>query len=130
MAGQRVLPRVRATRSFARLLAAILLVGGLAFGLVAYPQPQPASAAAFAAGDTVVVDTDRLNLREAPSLGATVLHVLLGGSTMTVTGAPVKADGYNWYPVDARVNGPTSGWVAGEFLAYATDGGDGGGDDG
>jgi uncharacterized protein YgiM (DUF1202 family) len=71
----------------------------------------------FAIGAEVIVATDALNLRAGPGLGEDVTWVLATGHAMTVLGAPVSADGYDWYLVDAGVAG--QGHVAGEFLAAA-----------
>jgi uncharacterized protein YgiM (DUF1202 family) len=73
------------------------------------------AAADFVAGDSVVVDTDALNLRAGAGLSYAVVDVLAWGTSLTVTDGPTEADGYGWYKV--RVGDGTSGWVAGEFLS-------------
>ena len=70
----------------------------------------------FAVGDTVAVATDLLNLRAGPSLSAGVLHIFEHSNVMTITGEPTMADGYVWYPVEAWVKGPISGWVVCKYL--------------
>jgi uncharacterized protein YgiM (DUF1202 family) len=99
---------------------AVLLLTGLSLGVIA-GSGTPARAAAFNPGDTVAVDTDLLNFREEPSLSSFTLGIFNQGDTMTVIGAPVRADGYTWYPVDAWIKGPMSGWVAGEYLVFANE---------
>jgi uncharacterized protein YgiM (DUF1202 family) len=121
-------PRSRVTHLIARLFA-VLLLTGLSLGVIVSSGTPLARAAAFSPGDTVVVDTDLLNFREEPSLDAYTLGIFNQGDTMTVTGAPVRADGYTWYPVDAFIKGTMSGWVAGEFLALASESGWSGGFD-
>lgn len=50
-------------------------------------------------------------LRAAPSLSAEVIAPLINNVAFEITGAPVCADGYNWFPV--RVLGADlSGWLA------------------
>ncbi len=68
----------------------------------------------FGVGETATVATDALNLRDGIGLGAPVLRVLAEGTMVTVTGSPVRADGFVWYPVQTGSGG--SGWVAGEYL--------------
>ena len=72
-------------------------------------------AAAFAAGDAVVVDTDYLNLRAGADLSSSVIAVLPGGFALTVTAGPTAADGHDWYGV--RTGDGRTGWAAGEYLA-------------
>lgn len=68
-------------------------------------------------GETVVVATDRLNLRVEPGLNGEVIVVLEEGQQATVVDGPVEVDGYAWYQLDAD---GTVGWSASSFLA-ATD---------
>jgi uncharacterized protein YgiM (DUF1202 family) len=68
----------------------------------------------FAVGDTATVATDGLNLRSAASRAAPIIRVLPEGAAVTVTGSPLWAEGYTWYPV--RTGTGTIGWVAGEYL--------------
>jgi uncharacterized protein YraI len=73
--------------------------------------------AAFPVGANVVT-TSTLNLRAGAGLKYAVIVVLWQGAPMTVTGAPVAADGYTWYPVKTGYG--TTGWVAGAFLSAGT----------
>jgi uncharacterized protein YgiM (DUF1202 family) len=68
----------------------------------------------FPVGSSVVT-TAAVNLRSGAGLGSGVIVVLWQGAPLTVTGAPIAADGYTWYPV--RTGYGTTGWVAGAFLA-------------
>lgn len=72
------------------------------------------AAPGFAIGDNVVTDTP-LNLRSGAGLSYGVVVVLWQGAPLTITGAPVAATGYTWYPVKTGYG--TLGWVAGEFLS-------------
>jgi uncharacterized protein YgiM (DUF1202 family) len=124
MAAQRFLMS-RSIHRFGRLFTC-LLFAGLSLGLLAPAGTPLAQAAAFSPGDTVVVDTDLLNFREAPSLDASILGIFNQGDAMTIIGSPVTTDGYTWYPVDAFIKGTMSGWVAGEFLVLGGESGDDG----
>jgi uncharacterized protein YgiM (DUF1202 family) len=74
------------------------------------------STGGFAVGEGVQT-TVGLNLRSGPSTTASVLAVLPAGTQGTVTGAPVQANGFTWYPV--TMPGYPSGWVAGNYLRQA-----------
>lgn len=65
-----------------------------------------------------VVTTAALNLRSGAGTGYSVIVTLWDGAPATITGAPVAANGYTWYPV--RTGYGTEGWVAGEFLSAGT----------
>jgi uncharacterized protein YgiM (DUF1202 family) len=104
-------PRRFRTLSFA--LIAILAFAGLAIATI----PRHAGAADFSTGDTVVVDTDRLNLRADAGTDAEVVTVLDSGTIATVTDGPQDADGYTWYQLD--VEDGSTGWAAGDYLALA-----------
>lgn len=73
----------------------------------------------LAEGDVVSITTTPLNLRAEPSTTAEIVTELDGTSTLTITGAPVEADGYSWYPVSVDATGE-SGYVASNYLQLAT----------
>jgi uncharacterized protein YraI len=77
----------------------------------------------FPTGTVVMVDTDGLNLRDAPGLDGDVLDVLPWGTEGTVLEPPMSGDGYRWHRADfGSAHG--AGWVAGGFLgAVSADGG-------
>lgn len=77
------------------------------------PDGTPVNAEPVASGDTATVATSCLNLRTSASLAGTKVSCLPAGTTVTVTGGPVDADGYTWVPVSTPSG---SGWVASEFL--------------
>jgi hypothetical protein len=79
---------------------------------------QGADGGTFPAGAPVVVDTDRLNLRAAPTLNGDVIAVLPTGAGGTVLEPPAAADGYVWQRVDFG-SAYGAGWVATSFLAGA-----------
>jgi uncharacterized protein YgiM (DUF1202 family) len=72
-----------------------------------------APAPTYPVGSTVYT-TAALNLRGGAGLVHPVIVVLWAGAPLTVTGAPVAADGYSWYPVKTSYG--TTGWVAGTYL--------------
>jgi uncharacterized protein YraI len=109
-----------------RVITMCVVLAALTAGIVAGSPISQVGAASFAVGDKVFVNTDYLNFREEPSLEAYRLHIFVQGDVMTVTGGPRVADGYTWYRVDAFVKGSMSGWVAGEYLALASQSGTGG----
>lgn len=84
------------------------------------PPTPPPTTGAFAVGDAVVVSTDLLNLRSGAGTSQAVLATMPGGTPLTITQAPVNANGYVWYGVSSSQYG--SGWCALDFLARPTDG--------
>jgi uncharacterized protein YraI len=68
----------------------------------------------FPAGANVVT-TGSVNVRNGAGLRFPIIVTLWSGAPLTVTGAPVAADGYTWYPI--RTGYGTTGWVAGQFLS-------------
>ena len=59
--------------------------------------------------------TTRLNLRGGPGTSYSTIAVMPSGAVGTVTGSPVFANGYTFYPV--AVPGFSPGWAAGEYFA-------------
>lgn len=81
------------------------------------PVTPPPATPAFAVGARVITTSD-LNLRAAAGTAALILAVLPKDTALTVTGSPVAASGYTWYPV--KTDGGSTGWVAGTYLASGT----------
>lgn len=69
----------------------------------------------FANGATVTTNESDVNMRADASTSADIVETLALGTTLTVTGDPVDADGYTWYPVQDDATG-NSGYVAANFL--------------
>ena len=64
------------------------------------------AAPSLAKGGFLRVTADTLNLRSAPSTGATRLGSASSGDVFAITDGPVKADGYTWF----EVTGPLATW--------------------
>lgn len=67
----------------------------------------------FPVGSTAVT-TAALNIRSGAGLTYPIIVTLWVGAPVTITGAPVAASGYTWYPIKTAYG--TTGWVAGEYL--------------
>ena len=72
---------------------------------------------AAASSGTATVTQDGVNIRSEPSTSGTPLTAANNGDTVTITGDPVEADGYTWYPV--RLEDGTEGFTVEDFLEIA-----------
>lgn len=77
-----------------------------------------APSATLANGSTVTINESDVNMRAEASTSSDIVETLTLGTTLTVTGDPVDADGYTWYPVQDPATG-NSGFVAANFLREA-----------
>jgi uncharacterized protein YgiM (DUF1202 family) len=77
----------------------------------------------FPTGMLIAVDTDWLNLREAPSLNGDVIDVLPFGVEGTVLEPPTSMDGYIWQRIDFG-SAYGAGWVASGVLTFVAASGD------
>lgn len=69
-------------------------------------------------GATVVTNDDSVNLREEPTTTADGIDQLGEGVELEVIGGPEEADDLTWYQVEVvGTEGPTTGWVAADFLS-------------
>lgn len=75
--------------------------------------PPPAK---FGVGETVSVDTDALNLRDAASVDGQVVGSLGTGMTARIVGGPTAANNMNWYQLETDIG---VGWSVETFLARA-----------
>ncbi len=73
----------------------------------------------YAVGTSVIVATDDLRLRDAPSTDGAVVSTLARGTELEVIGPGQEADGYIWVQVKEPESGAT-GYVADDFLTAAT----------
>ncbi len=85
---------------------------------VAEESTPAAPAEQIASGSTVTTNESDVNMRAAASISGEIVETLALGTTLTVTGDPVEADGYTWYPVQDEATG-NSGYVAANFLRVA-----------
>ena len=76
----------------------------------ASPSPLPGQ---FPVGASIQTRST-LRLRSGPSTGSSTFAIMTRGTIGTITGNPVLANGYTFYPV--VMNGYGSGWTAGEYL--------------
>ena len=81
--------------------------------LKAAAAPPPPPPATFPVGSTAYA-TGAINVRSGAGLSYSVIVTLWNGAPVTITGAPVSADGYTWYPIKTGYG--TLGWMAGELL--------------
>jgi uncharacterized protein YgiM (DUF1202 family) len=72
------------------------------------------SADGLAVGDEVVVATDMLNLRSDAGRTGDVVARLPNGTAGTITGGPIRADGFVWHEISSDYG---DGWTAGNYLA-------------
>ena len=80
--------------------------------------PTAATTADFPEGSYIFVNSDTLNLRADASIDAEIVIELSDGEVGIVTGAPVRADEYDWYPVSFGTGDATvTGYVAGSLIS-------------
>ena len=80
-------------------------------------ETENADEAATATSGTATVTQDGVNIRSEPTISGTPVTAVNSGDTLTITGDPVEADGYTWYPV--RLEDGTEGFTVGDFLEIA-----------
>ncbi|MGC4192381.1 MAG: SH3 domain-containing protein [Thermomicrobiales bacterium] len=78
------------------------------------------AAAVYEPSDSVMVNTDLLNLRSDPGLSGSVIGAYPYGTVAVVLDGPSVADNYRWYLVQiGSGSGVTIGWFAGVYLSPA-----------
>ncbi|MBA3274743.1 MAG: SH3 domain-containing protein [Chloroflexia bacterium] len=71
-------------------------------------------------GAAVVTNTDSINLRAEPTIGAEAIDQLGAGVELTVIGGPEDADDFTWWQVQVTGSeGPVQGWLAADFITLA-----------
>ncbi len=73
----------------------------------------------FKDGDTVQITEDGVRIRAEGNLGGDIVDAFTAGTQFEVTGDPVDADGYTWYPVTSVDDPGISGWVTSDFIEAA-----------
>ena len=81
--------------------------------------PAAADTGAFATGDIVVTTDDNVRVRAEASLGGDIVDAFPAGTEFEITGEPVEADEYVWFPVTLTDNPDISGWITQDFIAPA-----------
>lgn len=71
-----------------------------------------------AVGDTVTVNDSPVNLRKEPKADGEIVAELQKGTELAITGEPVEADGYRWYPVTVSESGD-AGYVVQDYITAA-----------
>jgi hypothetical protein len=79
------------------------------------PAPEPLD---LAPGDLAEVGADPLNLRSEASTGGDIVAELKPGTQVAITGEPVEAENFTWYPIEVVDTGQ-AGFVAEGFLVPA-----------
>jgi len=69
----------------------------------------------LAVGDLVETTEDLVNFRSEPSSGADIIEELGLGTQLEITGPPVEADGYTWYPA-VVVESSQAGYLVQDFV--------------
>lgn len=72
---------------------------------------------ATATSGTATVTQNGVNIRSEPTTSGTPITAVDSGDTLTITGDPIEADGYVWYPV--RLEDGTEGYTVEDFLDIA-----------
>ena len=75
-----------------------------------------AAPGAISIGSTVITNESEVNLRDAPSLGSSILAVLVQGQTFVIVSDPVEAEGFVWYEVQSLDDPNLRGFLAADFL--------------
>lgn len=77
------------------------------------------SQAVFSEGDTVQLTDDAVRIRAEGNLGADIIDTFSAGTQFEITGEPIDADGYTWYPVTSVDDETIAGWVTVDFIEAA-----------
>jgi quercetin dioxygenase-like cupin family protein/uncharacterized protein YgiM (DUF1202 family) len=89
------------------------------------PAPEAASTPAaeaigtFAPGDIVATIDDSVRVRSEGNLGGDIVNAYPTGTEFEITGEPVDADDFTWYPVTLVENPDITGWIPADFIAPA-----------
>ena len=85
------------------------------------PSATPEASQEFVEGDIVVINDDNVRIRGEASVNSEPVDVFTAGTELTITGEPVDADDYTWYPVTLVADDSISGWIAVDFIEPAPD---------
>lgn len=115
--GSMIVGELEETPDLTRFANSILVLSGQPAAADTTPVQADSVSPGVANGRTVRV-TERLRLRTGVGLDKTILLVMPVGTSGTVTGTSLSANGYTWWPVTMSVTGvgSKSGWCAGNWL--------------
>ncbi len=82
--------------------------------------PHADTDAEFQVGDIVQATEDNVRIRDEPTTDGEPLNVFPAGTQFEITGDPVEADDYVWYPV-TLAGGSESGWTVADYLEPVED---------
>jgi quercetin dioxygenase-like cupin family protein len=85
----------------------------------ASPSASPAAspvAGEFSVGQIVATSQENVRVREDASINAEPVDAFVLGTEFEITGDPVEADDYTWYPVQLVADESVIGWVADDFI--------------
>lgn len=80
------------------------------------PTSAQAEALGVVPGDLVEVTEDVVNVRADASGSAEIVTEVNLGDRLAITGDPIEADGYRWYPIEVVEDG-VSGFIVQDFIA-------------
>jgi quercetin dioxygenase-like cupin family protein/uncharacterized protein YgiM (DUF1202 family) len=83
--------------------------------------PAAVTDAQFQAGDIVATTEENVRIREEPTTDGEPVDVFSIGTEFEITGDPVEADDFVWYPVTQVDNSSISGWIVEDFLEPVED---------
>lgn len=72
-------------------------------------------------GTFVTVNSDNVNLRNAPGLSGAIIATYSQGTNATVLEGPASGNGYSWYRIE--ISNGTVGWMVSDFLTEGSNGG-------
>jgi hypothetical protein len=81
---------------------------------IAVPPFLPTATPRFQTWATLVVTTDRLNVREGPGVSHRIVAVLSKGDQVVVVSGPETVDGTDWYEI--RRDTKIAGWVSSKYV--------------
>ncbi len=84
----------------------------------------PTAEGVFAQGDIVATVEESVRLRDEPSINGEPIDAFPLGTQFEITGAPVDADDFTWYPVTQLGGAGLSGWTVEDFLELVDDDGE------
>jgi hypothetical protein len=107
-------PGIEALPSFQGLQPTFGLEGPTLAPIVLTPTP-----ITIAIGETVIVNSDSLNIRKDAGLNQTLLTTAVKGDRFKVLDGPKQADNLTWWHIQDTVDPTREGWAAADYLDVA-----------